>query len=215
MSDHDPSPIPARSPRPGAAPGATASATPGATVVPLTDLSRFSSRFELPLAWDLLDQPPSVQRRERADQANAGVLAFLLQGVDLDAGPRPADEQLAQALLPLRIKLDMIIDLLARHSYRDIELPPPREIAFDASHIAWEAPLPFRSGDWLRIRMYFHPTFREPIIVFGKVAEATGNGPGAGYGIRAELAGMPERILGDLSRLAFQIQRRQRAQRAK
>lgn len=213
MSDPDPSSIPARTSRQGATPGTISGGGADATVVALPDLSR-ADRFELPLAWDLLDQSPSVQHRERADQANAGVIAFLLQGVDLDAGPRPADEQLAEALMPLRIKLDMVIDLLARHAYRDIDLPPPREIAFDANHIEWNAPLPFRPGDWLRIRLYFHPTFREPIILFGKVAQV-GAGSGAGYGIRAELAGMPERIAGDLSRLAFLVQRRQRGQRAK
>lgn len=207
MPDPDPSSIPAHAPPPGA--------IAGAAPVPLTDPSRFASRFELPVAWDRLDEPPSAMRRERASEANAGVLAFLLQGVDLDAGPRPADEQLAEALLPLRLKLDMIIDLLARHSYRDIELPPVREIAFEAGHILWEAPLPLPLGDWLRIRLYFHPTFREPIVVFGRIAEAAGNGPGAGFLIRAELAGMPEHVLGDLSRLAFLVQRRQRAQRAK
>lgn len=207
MPDSDPSPIPVRPTHPGALPGAAAA--------PLTDPFRFASRFALPLAWDRLDEPPSAQRRERANEANAGVLAFLLQGVDLDAGPRPADEQLAEALLPLRLKLDMILDLLARHSYRDIELPPAREVAFEAGHIAWEAPLPLRCGDWLRIRLYFHPTFREPIIVFGRILDAAGAGPGAGFRIRAELAGMPEHILGDLLRLAFLVQRRQRAQRAK
>lgn len=207
MPDLDPFPISAHAPHPGASPGTAAA--------PLTDSSRFASGFELPLAWDRLDEPPSAQRREQANEANAGVLAFLLQGVDLDAGPRPADEQLAEALLPLRLKLDMILDLLARHSYRDIELPPAREVAFEVGHIAWEAPLPLPSGDWLRIRLYFHPTFREPIIVFGKVLDAAAIGPGAGFRVRAELAGMREHILGDLSRLAFLVQRRQRAQRTK
>jgi hypothetical protein len=188
---------------------------PSPAVISLTDPSPFSIRFEIPIAWDVLDRPPSPQRRELAEQTNAGVFAFLLQEVDIDAGPRPADEQLAEALAPLRIKLDMIIDLLSRLSYRDIELPPPREIALAASHIVWQSPLPLSSGGWLRIRMYFHPTFREPIAVFGRVVNCDKNAGTAGYSIHADLAEMSERILGDLARLAFLSQRRQRAQRGK
>ncbi|HJU19963.1 MAG TPA: hypothetical protein VJ770_26220 [Stellaceae bacterium] len=182
-------------------------------MVPLTDHSRFSSRFALPLAWDLLDGPPAPQHRAAADQANASVLAFLLQGVDIDAGPRPADEELAEALAPLRIKLDMIIDLLARLSYRDVALPPRREVALTASRIAWGSPLPLRAGDWLRIALHFHQTFREPIILFAKVASATAGGPGADIWIEADLAEMPEPVYSDLARLTFLFQRRQRAQR--
>ncbi|HZU90079.1 MAG TPA: hypothetical protein VE993_12555 [Stellaceae bacterium] len=180
----------------------------------LTDPSPLSIRFAIPIAWDVLDRPPSPQRRELAAQTNAGVLAFLLQEVDIDAGPRPADEQLAEALAPLRLKLDMIIELLSRLSYRDIELPPQREIALAANHIVWQSPLPLSPGNWLRVRLYFHPTFREPIAVFGRVVKCD-TGGGAGYSIHADLAEMPERILGDLARLAFLSERRQRAQRGK
>lgn len=186
-----------------------------APAVAMADLSRSASRFELPLAWDLLDEPPSAQHRERANEANTGVLVFLLQGVELEAGPRPADERLAEALQPLRIKLDMIIDLLARCSYRDIDLPPLREVELDAGRLVWEVPLPFHPGDWLRIRVYLHPTFREPVILFGKVAEVARDGPGPGYRIGAELTEMPQHTLGDLTRLVFLIQRRQRGQREK
>lgn len=213
MPDNAPSPIPAPACRHGAAAAASA------------DLSPLSLRFELPLAWALLDHPPAPQHREQAEQANAGVLAFLLQGVDLEAGPRPADEELAEALAPLRIKLDMVLDLLARHAYRDIDLPPQGEVELDAVRILWESPLPprpedtspgdLRAGDWLRISLYFHPTFREPITLFGKVANAARIGPGAGCRVEADLVELPEHLLGDLSRLAFLIQRRQRAQRGK
>jgi hypothetical protein len=182
---------------------------------PLTNLCAPSIRFELPVAWDVLDHPPSPQRRERVEHANAGVLACLLREVDISAKPHPADEQLAEALAPLRVKLDMIIDLLARLSYRDVELPPQREIALAANRIAWKSALPLRPGLWLQIRMYFHLTFREPIIAFAKVTDCIENEPGTGYCIHADLAGMSQHVGEGLSRLAFLAQRRQRAQREK
>ena len=181
----------------------------------LTDPSRFSIRFDIPIAWDVLDHPPSPQCRELAEQANADLLAFLLREVDIDAGPRPADEQLAEALAPLRMKLDMIIELLAKLSYRDLELPPRREIEIEASRISWESPQPLSLAAWLRIRMYFHRTFREPIVIFGKVASSDGSTAGTAYLVRADLAEMSEYSRGELSRLAFLSQRRQRARRAK
>jgi hypothetical protein len=188
---------------------------PDATVVPLPDPARSSSRIELPIAWDVLDHSPSPQCRESAEHANAIVFSFLFQGVDIDAGPRPADEHLAEALAPLRIKLDTIIELLTSLSYRAVELPPRREIEIHESRLVWEAPRPLHLGDWLRIRMYFHATFREPIIVFGKVTNCGTNEAGSGCCINADLATTPKHILGDLSRLAFLLQRRQRGQRSK
>lgn len=188
---------------------------PGDVALPQAAPSSLSIRFALPLAWDPLDQPPAPQQRERAGQGNAGVIAFLLQEIEIEAGPRPADEGLIEALAPLRLKLDMILDLFARHAYRDIELPPVREVELGASRIAWEAPLSLRLGNWLKILIYLHPTFREPVVLFGRVTGTAKLALGAGYRIEADLAETPEHILGDLARLAFLIQRRQRGQRVK
>ena len=83
---------------------------------PLTDRETFSSRLVIPASYERLARSPSHEIREAIERSNTGVLGFLLQGVDLEAMHRPADEHLAEALAPLRTKLDMIIDMLGRLS---------------------------------------------------------------------------------------------------
>src|SRR5215469_14046570 len=110
----------------------------GATL-PMRDQAGFSSCLTIPICIDGLCHPPSQATREVVDRSNASVLGFLLQEVDLDAMPRPADERLVEALAPLRVKLDTLIDMVGRLSYRDIKLPPACEIELGSARIAWRS----------------------------------------------------------------------------
>jgi hypothetical protein len=165
----------------------------------------------LPLRCNRLDEPPSLEIRQAVERSNSGVVGFLLQGVDLEALPRPADERLAEALAPLRMKLDTIIDLLARLSYRDVELPPSCELELGPNQIAWRSPIPFERGDWFRIELYFHPIFREPIVAFGEVTGSVEQTRDEGFRIEMELIEVPEIIGQGLARLALLTQRHQQA----
>ena len=169
-----------------------------------------ASRLELPVSWERLDCAPSEQQREAAEQANAGILSFLLQEIELDARPRPADEQLVEALAPLAAKLDVVVELVTRLSYRDAERPPRRVIELGERHRAWQAPDAEPPGVWLRLSIYFHPTFLEPVVLFGEVTE-TNPAVGSGFHIEVAVAEGPERVSGDLLRLALLTQRRQHA----
>jgi hypothetical protein len=178
---------------------------------PLRDRETFLSRLVLSLSCRALDHPPSPQLREAVDRSNASVLGFLLQGVDLEAMPRPADERLAEALAPLRIKLDMIIDMVGKLFYRDIELPPLCDVELGLAQIAWQTRTPPHGGGWLRIELYFSPTFREPIVVFGKVTSCIEQGQDEACRIEADLLEIPGGIGENLARLALLTQRHQRA----
>jgi len=155
----------------------------------------FSSRLALPLAVDNLRRPPSRETREAVERSNASVLGFLLQGVDLAAMPRPADERLVEALAPIRIKLDTLIDMVGRLSYRDIKLPPVCEIELASRQIAWGSPKPWQRGDWLRIELYFDPNFREPVVLIAAVTSCVGEDRDGGWRIVADPVGMPESIV--------------------
>jgi hypothetical protein len=172
----------------------------------------FSSRLVLPLSCERLEHPPSRDAREAAERSTAGAVGFLLQGVDLEAMPRPADERLGEALAPLRTRLEMIIAMLGRLSYRHIELPSSCDIELDLTRIAWLSPRPLNPGDWLRINLFFHPTFREPVVVFGKVTSCEEDSRGDGCRIQADLAELSQGISESMARLALLTQRRQRAQ---
>ena len=163
------------------------------------------------MLWEWTEGPPSCSQNEATERSNAQILAFLLAEIDLDAAPRPADERLVEALAPLRAKLDMVIGMLARLSYRDTELPPRCDIELGEERLAWHDRQPRPIGARLRSKMYFHPTFCEPVTVF---AEVVGSIEDGGEHRVEAVFHMPPRISADLRRLALLVQRRQQARHA-
>ena len=162
------------------------------------------------MAWDRLPDAPTAEAHAALHAANAGVLAFLLRTIEAEATPRTADERMIDALAPLHAKLDMIIELLGRVRYGDALLPSAREIEFALDRIGWISPEPLAPAAWLRLRLYFHPTFLEPVMLHGRVAGCAPDGDG-GYRVEADLASMPEDQDAALARLAFLAHRRQQA----
>jgi hypothetical protein len=179
----------------------------------MSDRPLFLSRLTLPVSWEALDRAPSLEDCERATWANTAVLGFLLHGADLDAAQRPCDERLAEALAPLRIKLDIVIEMLGRLTYRDVEPPPVRDIELGMNRLAWQSPRPLRRGDWLRIKLYFDARFLEPIVLYGCVTSATEDAATGGCVVEADLVEVPLETEESFARLAFLAQRRQLAQR--
>jgi hypothetical protein len=170
------------------------------------------SRLALPVSWEALDHEPSPEDCGKAAWSNAGILGFLLHGVEIDAAQRPADERLAEALAPLRIKLDIVIEMLGRLTYRDVALPAVRDIELGMDRVAWHSPLPLSASDWLRIKLYFDPNFLEPITLYARVASAMPDDDGGCF-VQAELAETSLETEEAVTRLAFLAQRRQLAQR--
>jgi hypothetical protein len=179
-------------------------------VMPLPDRAGFVSSLTLPVGADRLYHPPSRGMREAVERSNASVLAFLLQEVDLGAMPRPTDERLAAALAPLRIKLDMLIDMVARHAYRDVALPPLSAIELSPTNVVWHSRQYWRCGDWLQLELYFHPIFREPVCLLVSVTGcAEWKGENGDCRVRGNLVEMLESTREQLTRLAFLTQRQQ------
>jgi len=118
-----------------------------------------------------------------------------------------------EALAPIHTKLEMIIEMLGRVAYRDLALPPPSEVELSLERIAWHAPKPLKVGSWLRLRIYFHPTFLEPVVLYAQVAFCGEPDRDRGCHVQAELDEMPEAAGEAFARLAFLAQRRQRADR--
>src|SRR5579863_6700098 len=177
----------------------------------MSDRPIFLSRLALPVSWEPLGRAPSSEDCDRAAWANANILGFLLHGVDLDAAQRPSDERLAEALAPLRVKLDIVIEMLGRLTYRDVELPPIYDIELGTTRMAWHSPRLLRAGEWLQIKLYFDPKFLEPIVLYGRVESAVKDE--AGCGVQAVLAEIPVETEEAFARLAFLAQRRQLAHR--
>src|ERR1700733_2196176 len=90
---------------------------PGRRPVAL-DRPTFSSRLLIPMTWQRLHDMPSRGTLDGIERSDAAILDTLLMGVDIDAA-RVEDDGLADALKPLRLKIDMIFDMLGAISYRD------------------------------------------------------------------------------------------------
>lgn len=172
----------------------------------------FSSGIALPLDWERLPSPPSAETRQSTAWANDGVLGFLLHEIDAEASQRPLDERLAEALTPLRNKLDLVIEMVARLSYREVQLPPVRTIEFGLNRVGWVSPEPIAPGEVLRLSLYFHHTYLEPLVLYGVAASCVAGD--AGYQVQAELDDMPEQTGEAFARLAFLAQRRHLALRS-
>jgi hypothetical protein len=178
----------------------------------MPDRPIYLSRLALPVSWETLDREPSPEDCGKAAWSNAGVLGFLLHGIELEAAQRPADERLAEALAPLRIKLDIVIEMLGRLTYRDVVLPAVRDIELGMDRIAWHSPQPLGVSKWLRLKLYFDPHYLEPIMLFARVASALPEDDGGCF-VQAELAETSLETEEAVTRLAFLAQRRQLAQR--
>jgi hypothetical protein len=179
----------------------------------MSDRPIYLSKLALPVSWETLDSAPSQEECGKAAWSNAGVFGFLLHSIEIEAAQRPADERLAEAMAPLRLKLDIVIEMLGRLAYRDVELPPVANIELGMDRIAWHSSAPRRVGDWLRIKLYFDPNFPEPIVLYGQVASAIPDET-AGCNAQAELAETSLETEEAVARLAFLAQRRQLAHRA-
>jgi hypothetical protein len=171
----------------------------------------FVRQLALPLFGNRLCGAPTLDMQRAVDLANAGVLDFLLHEADLEAMARPADERLAAALAPLRTKLDMLVDMVARISYRGVALPPVCEIELGPTHIAWQSRQLWQRGDWLRLELFFHPVFREPVCLLTEVTACTEQcRDGAGRTVGG-LAPIPPGTAESLVRLTYLTQRHQQS----
>jgi hypothetical protein len=171
----------------------------------------FVGRLMLPVLSERLAMPPSSEMRDAVERSNTFVLGFLLQEVDLDALPRPGDERLAAALAPMRIKLDMLTEMVVRLSYRNVSLPPVCAVGLGPTHVVWHSRQIRAPGDCLRLDIYFNESLREPVSLFAEVSRCLEEGSDEGWRIDGRLAEMLVSTREQLARLAFLIQRRQQS----
>jgi len=107
--------------------------------------------------------------------SNDTIIGFLLHGIEAEASLRSGDEKLTEALAPLRAKLDIIIEMLGRLSYRDTKLPPRREnrVQPDA-HGVVRAPAP-ASGKLVADQAVPAPDLFGAVVLYGEVHRLLGD----------------------------------------
>jgi hypothetical protein len=179
----------------------------------MSERINLACRLNLPFGWDALDQEPAAKARAAAEWSNAGTVRFLLHEIDLGAAVRPAEERLVEALAPIHARLEMIVEMLGRLSYRDIEVPPRRDLELSLARIGWPSPEALAIGGWVRFKLYFHPVFLEPVVLYGRVAFCGPADARTGCEVQADLDELPPATGEGLVRLAFLTQRRQLGER--
>jgi hypothetical protein len=123
------------------------------------------------------------------------------------------DERLAAAVAPLRLKLDMLIEMIARVCYRGVALPRSCEVELGRRCVVWTSQHQWKPGDWARLSLYFDSWFREPIALFARVSECAEQSREHGWRITAELV-EPLASTGErLARLALLTRRQQQTGR--
>jgi hypothetical protein len=172
------------------------------------DRPTFSLALTVPIEWEPLSGPPTADMLARLERSNGGVLTTLLKCADLGT-PLIEDDALADALQPLRVKIDMIVDMLARISYRGLALPDPRPIELGLTRIRWSQPTPLPVDTWSLSKIYFHDIFREPIALAGRIASCEREIPDGISRIEVDLAEMSEGLSESFARLVFLEHRRQ------
>lgn len=174
------------------------------------DRPTFSSRLVVPASWEVMAQVPSAETLAALEQSNGAILDTLVRGIDL-AAARRVDERLAEALMPLALKLDLVLEMLGRLSYRDFALPAPHAIDISLSKISWSQPKAVPVGEWMLVRLYFHQAFREPVSLCAQVARCDAGAANEGYRVQADLAEMSEGVGEAFARLVFLEHRHQLA----
>ena len=175
------------------------------------DRPTFSSRLLIPVAWEKLPGMPSRAALDGIERSDASLFETLLMGVDLDAA-RVEDEVLADALKPLRLKIDMIFEMLGAMSYRDVRLPETREIELGLDRAVWNSPERLEPNTWLLLKLYFHRTYREPAVLAGRVAASHPFADSAEHRVELDLLEMSEGVGESFARLVFLEHRRHLAQ---
>ncbi|MGH6981351.1 MAG: hypothetical protein ACREFC_09110 [Stellaceae bacterium] len=171
------------------------------------DRPTFSLALTLPVEWESLAGPPTDALLYRLERSNGGILRTLLKIADLGVSP-PDDETLADAIEPLRVKLDMVLEMVARLSYRDLALPDPRSIELGLNHLCWTQTRPLAADTWLLAKIYFHDVFREPIVLAGRVAKGAAAQPDDTVKVEMDLAEMSDELGESFARLVFLEHRR-------
>ena len=167
----------------------------------------------MPFSWEKTAGPPPLEALETLELQNHAILALLLQRIDVEAAPRAGDERLAEALRPIRLKLDLIVELISRLSLRDIALPAARMIEVGLDRIAWNAPEPLEIGAWLDFRLYFPGAYGEAVALSGHVTDCLPGERKGEWQVEATLAPMSETASDAFARLVFAEHRRRLAQR--
>jgi hypothetical protein len=165
---------------------------------------------DLPIAWRPAEQDPTRAELAALNEANGALLRLFSMLDELPVEPADGNPEIQQAFSRLDAKLNLVLDLVGEVLARQMELPPPHQIALSELGVHWLEPqpkaLPARAGQKAYIDLYLKPAFPRPLRFFAQVSV---NGrTEKGLRFVAQFRGVGEEVQDGLAKLIFRQHRR-------
>ncbi len=129
------------------------------------------------IACESLDAPLEAAALTRLEELDAGVLATL--GILGErGGSEPSEDDTAAAIARIDAKLNVLLEMFNRHLLGHMQMPPRRQVRFNARGILIEGWTPPAPGAAMMVRMHFDACLGLPLELPGRVAQAPASAGG-------------------------------------
>jgi hypothetical protein len=171
--------------------------------------SGLSYEDSLPLTWRRLLPAETAGNLAHVAQVN-GEFLRMVTALEEHAPPKTDNHpELAQEILRLESKVNLVLDLLGRLMAHSLKLPPPVRLSLGARSLRWltiGADVP-ATGDAVLVEVYLRPEYPRPLTLTGRVRSVDATPAGAKR-VNVELEGLTEEVRDWLERMIFRHHRR-------
>lgn len=173
---------------------------------PLADTLVLDER--VPLSCETLPELPPADQLADWDRRNADILQVLLA---LDEGsrlPEEGGEPVAQEIVRLERKLDLVLDLLARMMSERQSTPMPMAVHLSERGLEWSAVEPAPIGAVLCLELHLESRYPVPLRVCARVVDSSTDAARGGPRCTVGFLGVSESTRELLAKLIFRAHRR-------
>lgn len=125
---------------------------------------------ELPLTYGCLSNALLPAERLRIESSNVELLRTLASLED-SMLERNADDVRDNDLQRLELKVNLLLDLMARLLSLQTALPPSRKLRLTATGIEFDFNHDLIVGNEVRVEVFVHPKLPRPLVLIGRVTE--------------------------------------------
>lgn len=164
---------------------------------------------DLPLAWRVAVEEPTEGELAGLNEDNATLLRLFAVLDEYAAESVDGNPELMQAIARLDAKISLVLELVGDVLRRQLQLPPPRQIALSELGVHWTEPptaeAASAAGRPVHLDLYLKPSFPRPLRFF---AHMTVVHEDAGERFVAQFRGVGEDVRDGLAKLIFRHHRR-------
>lgn len=169
---------------------------------------------DLPVGWSPVENDPPEADLVGLSESNATLLRLFTILDEYASEPVDGNQDMQQAFARLDAKLSLVLELVGEVLARQLELPPPSQLALSELGVQWIESSPKTlpaPGQRAYVDLYLKPDFPRPLRFFTQLAV---NGR-TERGVRfvARFRGLSEEVRDGLAKLIFRHHRRMIASR--